>query len=84
MLRGHAFGVCIRRGMVRFVHHGGDTIALATAAVAAPVPVRVVAAVGHRFGQILGDQVFGRVGVPGVARGDRGGGDDLTVGVDRQ
>ena len=28
------------------------------------------------------DEVFGDAGVPGVTRGDRGGGDDLGVGVD--
>src|SRR4029077_15867629 len=81
LLRGNAFGVRIRRSIVRVVHHAGETTALAAAAVAAPVPVRVVVAVGHRFGQILGQQVFGWVGVAAVGGGDRGGGDDLRIRI---
>jgi hypothetical protein len=34
-------------------------------------------------GQQVGDQALGSLGVPAVARGDPGGGDDLRIGVDR-
>ncbi|MGA9675614.1 MAG: hypothetical protein WBR28_10275 [Mycobacterium sp.] len=84
-MRGNAFGVRIRGGIVGFVHHAGDTTALAAAGFAPPVPVRVLAAVAlilvSGLPQIGGQQVFGRVGVAAVGGGDRGGGDDLGIRV---